>query len=40
VTETDSRLPPPRQFSVETMQAWIAEDEADFERLRSDAVDP
>ena len=34
VTETDSRLPP-RQFTVETMHAWIAEDEADFERLRS-----
>ncbi len=35
VTEPDSRLPPPRRFTVETMRAWIAEDEADFERLRS-----
>ena len=25
--------PAPRQFSAETIKAWIAEDEADFERL-------
>jgi hypothetical protein len=33
-------LPAPRRFTVETMQAWIAEDEADFERLRLGAGDP
>ena len=25
--------PQPRRFSAETIKAWIAEDEADFERL-------
>jgi len=40
VTEPDSRLPSPRRFTVETMRAWIAEDEADFERLRSAPGDP
>ena len=28
-----AQSPEPRQFSAETIQAWIAEDEADFERL-------
>ncbi len=33
-------MPPPRRFTVETINAWIAEDEADFARLRSGAGDP
>jgi len=28
-----AKAPAPRRFSLETMRAWIAEDEADFERL-------
>ncbi len=28
-----AQSPEPRRFSAETIQAWIAEDEADFERL-------
>jgi hypothetical protein len=27
------KSPAPRRFSADTMRAWIAEDEADFERL-------
>ena len=28
-----AQLPQPRRFSIDTQRAWIAEDEADFERL-------
>lgn len=28
-----AQLPPLRRFSLDTMRAWIAEDEADFEKL-------
>jgi hypothetical protein len=28
-----AQAPEPRQFSADTIKAWIAEDEADFERL-------
>jgi hypothetical protein len=30
---TRAQRPEPRQFSAETIKAWIADDEADFERL-------
>ena len=36
----ESVSPAARRFSVETMNAWIAEDEADFVWLRSEAGDP
>jgi hypothetical protein len=29
------KAPEPRRFSAETLRGWIAEDEADFERLSS-----
>ena len=32
-----AQLPPPRRFSKEQMDAWIAEDEADMERFRREA---
>ena len=28
------QLPPPRKFSPEQMQAWVAEDESDMQRFR------
>lgn len=28
------KLPPPRKFSVEQLAAWVAEDEAEMQRLR------
>jgi hypothetical protein len=29
-----ARMPEPRKFSLEQMDAWVAEDEADMQRLR------
>lgn len=33
-------VPAPRRFSAQTLKEWIAEDEADFVRLSTDAGDP
>lgn len=32
--EQGGPLPPPRRFSSEQLQAWIAQDEADLQHLR------
>jgi hypothetical protein len=32
-----ARMPEPRRFSKEEMAGWIAEDEADLRRLRTEA---